>query len=40
MAVVVRVSKARFIDSRTDERTLRGFITRNGGEPVDVSKLE
>jgi prepilin-type processing-associated H-X9-DG protein len=30
----------RLIASDTDERTLRALITRNGGEPVDLSKLE
>jgi hypothetical protein len=30
----------RFIQSSTDERLLRAPITRNGGEPVDVSRLE
>jgi hypothetical protein len=30
----------RFISSKADEKTLRGFITRNGGEKVDASKLE
>jgi hypothetical protein len=30
----------RFIDARTDEATLRALITRNGGEAVDVSKLD
>lgn len=30
----------RFVDARTDEATLRALITRNGGEKVDVSKLE
>jgi hypothetical protein len=32
--------KARFIGTDMDERTLRGLITRNGGEAVDLSKLE
>jgi hypothetical protein len=31
---------SRFIDSRADEKTLRGLITRNGGEKVDLSKLD
>jgi hypothetical protein len=31
---------SRFISSRTDERTIRGLITRNGGEKVEPSKLE
>jgi hypothetical protein len=30
----------RFLDARTEEATQRALITRNGGEPVDVSKLE
>jgi hypothetical protein len=30
----------RFLDARTDEATLRALVTRDGGEPVDVSKLE
>jgi len=30
----------RFIPSDTDERIIRALITRNGGEPVDLSKLE
>lgn len=30
----------RFISSGTDEKTIRGLITRNGGEKVDASKLD
>jgi hypothetical protein len=30
----------RFIDAGTPEAVLRALITRNGGEPVDVSKLD
>ncbi len=30
---------ARFLDARTEEATLRALITRDGGEPVDVSML-
>jgi prepilin-type processing-associated H-X9-DG protein len=30
----------RFIRSQADETTLRGLVTRNGGEKVDLSKLE
>ena len=29
-----------FVSSNTDEGTIRALITRNGGEPVDRSKLE
>jgi hypothetical protein len=29
-----------FISSTTDEKTIRAFITRNGGEKVDASQLE
>jgi hypothetical protein len=29
-----------FIDARTDEATVQALITRDGSEPVDVSKLE
>ncbi len=30
----------RFIDARIDDASLRALFTRNGGEPVDPSKLE
>jgi hypothetical protein len=30
----------RFINLDTDEKTLRALITRNGGEPVDLSALD
>ena len=30
----------RFIPSKTDDKTIRGLITRNGGEAVDVTKIE
>ena len=32
--------KARFISSKTSEQTIRDSITRNGGERVDLSRLE
>jgi hypothetical protein len=32
--------KVRFIRGDIDERTLRAFITRNGGETVDLTILE
>jgi hypothetical protein len=32
--------KLRFLRAGIDERTLRAFITRNGGEKVDLSRLE
>lgn len=31
---------ARFLPASTDEKTLRALATRNGGEPVDLSKLD
>src|SRR5262249_3283601 len=31
---------AHFISDRTDEQTVRGLITRNGGETVDPSRLD
>ena len=30
----------RLLDAGTDEATLRALVTRNGGEAVDVSKLD
>jgi len=30
----------RFIPSKTDESIIRGLITRNGGETVDLSRLD
>ncbi len=33
-------TKVRFIPSSTAEATLRALITRNGGEPVDVSRFK
>jgi hypothetical protein len=32
--------KCRFISEKNDDATLRALITRNGGEKVDLSKLE
>jgi hypothetical protein len=32
--------RVRFIRTSSDERQIRAIITRNGGEPVDVSELE
>jgi hypothetical protein len=32
--------EARFVSGKTDEGTVRGLITRNGGEKVNVSRLE
>ena len=29
----------RFLSGKTDEKTIRSLITRNGGEKVDVSRL-
>jgi hypothetical protein len=36
----LRGRSVRFLDARTDTATLRALVTRDGGEPVDVSKLE